>query len=113
MDQLKISVTDLCRICSDPDALECYLAGKSLPKPSLGSGTVRVYGSLFHQVAQQVSNRLADPLQARVTDSLRNADEIYCWIQKEWTHPFIGDLLARGEVDSASQFSTALYHLSF
>jgi hypothetical protein len=110
MDQLKVTVTDLCRISSEPEALERYLAGKPLPRPARPSGAVRVFGSLFHQVAQQVSNRLADPLQAKVTDSLKSADEIYCWIQQEWTHPFISDLLARGEVDSASQFSTALYH---
>jgi hypothetical protein len=110
MDQLKVTVTDLCRISSEPDALEHYLAGKPLPRPARPSGAVRVFGSLFHQVAQQVSNRLADPLQVKVTDSLKSADDIYCWIQQEWTRQFIGDLLARGEVDSASQFSTALYH---
>jgi hypothetical protein len=111
MDQLKVTVTDLCRISSEPEALEHYLAGKPLPRTARPpSGSVRVFGSLFHQVAQQVCNRLADPLQVKVTDSLKSADDIYCWIQQEWTHQFIGDLLARGEVDSASQFSTALYH---
>lgn len=110
MDQLKVTVTDLCRISSEPDALERYLAGKPLPRPAGPSGAVRVFGSLFHQVAQQVCNRLADPLQVKVTDQLKSADDLYCWIQQEWTHPFISDLLARGEVDSASQFSTALYH---
>lgn len=111
MDQLKVTVTDLCRISSEPDALELYLAGKPLPRPARpSSGAVRVFGSWFHQVAQQASNRLADPLQANVTDSLKSADDIYCWMQQEWTYPFITNLLARAEVDSASQFSTALYH---
>ncbi|MBV8898495.1 MAG: DUF853 family protein [Verrucomicrobia bacterium] len=110
MDQLKVTVTDLCRISSEPDALEHYLAGKPLPRPARPSGAVRVFGSLFHQVAQQVSNRLADPLQVKVTDALRSADDLYCWIQQEWTHQFLGELLGRDEVDSASQFSTALYH---
>ncbi|MBW0001599.1 MAG: DUF853 family protein [Verrucomicrobia bacterium] len=111
MDQLKVTVTDLCRISSEPDALELYLAGKPLPRPARPpSGAVRVFGSWFHQVAQQASNRLADPLQANITDSLKSADDIYGWLQQEWTRSFIRDLLARGEVDSAAQFSTALYH---
>jgi hypothetical protein len=106
MDQLEITVTDLCRLSSEPDAFEHSLAGKPLPHPA---GAVRVFGTFFHQVAQQVSNRSADPLQADVTGSLERADDLYRWIQQPWAYPFNRGLLARGEVDSAYQFSTAVY----
>ena len=125
MDQFQISVTDLCRVSSDPAALEEYLLGRRL-RPSFETGRaslsetaesqknrpVKVFGSVFHQVACQVSLALGDPKQAIVTNDLNDPDAIYRWIQEKWAQPFLQELLEKQEVDSAAQFAAALFHFS-
>jgi RecA/RadA recombinase len=114
MDQFQISVTDLCRLSSDPKALEDYLSSKPR-RPYFESQTnrpVKVFGSFFHRVACQVSIELGDPKKAAITNHLSDPDAIYRWIEEKWTQEFLRELLQKQQVDSAAQLGTALFHFS-